>query len=116
MTLMSTLCRSCWPLRRKDDVPTLGNLWPRRDYVHVDDVADALMSLSVLKPGYHVYNVVHGRRNDRHEPPGDAWMAALDRRSRQDARWRRASCAESPQDSADTGWIARHSLTEVLAA
>lgn len=42
-------------------VATLGNLWPRRDYVHVADVADALVFLSERAPlGYSTYNVGTG--------------------------------------------------------
>jgi len=40
----------------------VGNTWPRRDYVHVDDVHDALWFLSNNAPlGFSAYNVGTGR-------------------------------------------------------
>jgi UDP-glucose 4-epimerase len=40
----------------------LGNTWPRRDYVHVDDVAEALQFLAEAAPvGASAYNVGTGR-------------------------------------------------------
>lgn len=39
----------------------VGNTWPRRDYVHVDDVADALNRLAVGPAGSVAYNVGTGR-------------------------------------------------------
>lgn len=39
-----------------------GNTWPLRDYVHVDDVADALRTFAVRAPhGYSEFNVCSGR-------------------------------------------------------
>ena len=102
--------------KRKDDVPSLGNLWPRRDYVHVDDVADALMSLSALKPGYHVYNVATGIGTSVMGLLAmlgwPHWSVDPDKMRVGDGH-----LVLSPHKiQADTGWIARHSITEVLAA
>lgn len=40
---------------------TLGNLWPQRDYIHVEDVADALIFLAQHAPvGHSTWNVGTG--------------------------------------------------------
>lgn len=38
----------------------LGNVWPKRDYIHVEDVTRALVGLVDGAPGLHVYNVATG--------------------------------------------------------
>lgn len=38
----------------------VGNLWPERDYVHVSDVARAILAVADLGPGLHTYNVGTG--------------------------------------------------------
>ena len=40
--------------------PQLGNLWPKRDYIFVGDVAEALKRAVRLEPGFHVMNVSTG--------------------------------------------------------
>ena len=40
----------------------LGNIWPRRDYVHVADVAAALSALASGPAEYAAVNVGYGRR------------------------------------------------------
>lgn len=97
------------------DVPAMGNLWPRRDYVHVDDVAEALAMLEQLPPGYHVYNVGTGL--------GTTVMALLTMsgcRYTLDPDKKRDNDGHLVLDVSKinerTGWIARHALSEVLAA
>lgn len=38
----------------------VGNLWPRRDYVHVTDVVRALLAMAALPAGVHALNVSTG--------------------------------------------------------
>jgi UDP-glucose 4-epimerase len=45
---------------RKGEVVPIGNLWPRRDYVFAQDVADALIALSVGPADWDVFNVGTG--------------------------------------------------------
>jgi UDP-glucose 4-epimerase len=45
---------------RRDEVVPIGNLWPRRDYVFGQDVADALIELSKGPAEWDVFNVGTG--------------------------------------------------------
>lgn len=56
-----------WPhvlpeiVRQRYGEVLLGNTWPKRDYVHVDDAADALMLLGAKAPvGFSAWNVGTG--------------------------------------------------------
>jgi nucleoside-diphosphate-sugar epimerase len=101
--------------RAAGETPALGNLWPRRDYVHVDDVADALLVLEALDPGYYVYNVGTGL--------GTTVMGLL---TLLGTPWTIDPAKQRDSDghlvldvdkiTRDTGWIARHAITEVFAA
>ncbi len=88
-TLMDQLWRS-EPLR-------VGNTWPKRDYVHVYDVAEALVRLARWRPGFWAYNVGTGVGTSvgpAHRP------ARLDRRRLRRARVRsRAACASTTATS-----------------
>jgi UDP-glucose 4-epimerase len=44
----------------RDEPLLIGNTWPKRDYVHVYDVAEAMMRLSRWRPGFWAYNVGTG--------------------------------------------------------
>jgi UDP-glucose 4-epimerase len=46
---------------QRGDTIKVGNTWPLRDYVHVNDVADALIELAGGGAGHVVYNVGTGR-------------------------------------------------------
>jgi UDP-glucose 4-epimerase len=45
---------------RQDEEIPIGNVWPRRDYVFAQDVADALIALSDGPPGWDRFNVGTG--------------------------------------------------------
>lgn len=45
---------------RKGERVPIGNLWPRRDYIFAQDVADALIRLSDGDPGWEVFNLGTG--------------------------------------------------------
>jgi UDP-glucose 4-epimerase len=45
---------------RSGDTIRVGNTWPKRDYVHVNDAADALIRLTAGPPGFAAYNVGTG--------------------------------------------------------
>lgn len=100
--------------RGSDEPPVLGNLWPQRDYVHVDDVADALVALVALEPGYHVYNVGTGIGMN-------VWdllkLMGYPQWSIDPAKMRENDghlVLAVRKITRDTGWVARHSLQEVL--
>lgn len=44
----------------RDEPLHVGNTWPKRDYVHVYDVAEALVRLARWRPGFWAYNVGTG--------------------------------------------------------
>ena len=48
-------------LKRKSAVITLGNLQPKRDFIYVDDVSDALSNLLAHKPKNIIYNLGTGK-------------------------------------------------------
>jgi UDP-glucose 4-epimerase len=100
--------------RGTDEPPILGNLWPRRDYVHVDDVADALVALSTLDPGYHVYNVGTGLGTTVWELLGllgwPQWSVDPAKMRDNDGHL----VLSVRKITTDTGWVSRHSLQEVL--
>lgn len=48
------------PIIMSGERPHLGNLWPKRDYIFVGDVVDALKRASHLEPGFHAINVSTG--------------------------------------------------------
>lgn len=48
-------------LKRKSEVITLGNLQPKRDFIYVDDVSDALSNLLAHKPKNIIYNLGTGK-------------------------------------------------------
>ena len=58
-TAIQTFCRQLALIEagRQDPVLWVGNLEPRRDYTHVDDVARALWALIQAAPGGTVYNM-----------------------------------------------------------
>jgi len=47
---------------KQGDVLRLGNISPKRDFIHVDDVAEGLYTLckADLSPGYHCFNLCSG--------------------------------------------------------
>ena len=102
--------------KANEDIPALGNLWPQRDYIHVDDVADALVTLSDLAPGYHVYNVGTGIGTTVMQLISllgwPSWTVDPDKMRDNDGHL----ILGVHKINHDTGWIARHSLQEVLAA
>lgn len=61
-TAIQTFCRQLALIEagRQDPVLWVGNLEPRRDYTHVDDVARALWALIQAAPGGTVYNMCSG--------------------------------------------------------
>jgi GDP-4-dehydro-6-deoxy-D-mannose reductase len=61
-TAIQTFCRQLALIEagRQDPVLWVGNLEPRRDYTHVDDVARALWALIQGAPGGSVYNMCSG--------------------------------------------------------
>lgn len=61
-TAIQTFCRQMALIEvgRQEPVILVGNLEPRRDYTHVDDVARALWALLQHAPGGTVYNMCSG--------------------------------------------------------
>ncbi len=61
-TAIQTFCRQLALIEagRQNPVLWVGNLEPRRDYTHVDDVARALWALIQAAPGGTVYNMCSG--------------------------------------------------------
>ena len=61
-TAIQTFCRQMALIEagRQDPIIQVGNLEPRRDYTHVDDVARALWALLQHAPGGTVYNMCSG--------------------------------------------------------
>jgi UDP-glucose 4-epimerase len=49
------------PIIMSGERPQLGNLWPKRDYIFVGDVVEALKRAAQLTPGFHAMNVSTGR-------------------------------------------------------
>ena len=62
-TAIQTFCRQMALIEagRQDPVILVGNVEPRRDYTHVDDVARALWALIQHAPGGNVYNMCSGQ-------------------------------------------------------
>ena len=62
-TAIQTFCRQMALIEagRQEPVIQVGNLEPRRDYTHVDDVARALWALIQVAPGGTVYNMCSGQ-------------------------------------------------------
>lgn len=62
-TAIQTFCRQMALIEagRQEPVIQVGNLEPRRDYTHVDDVARALWALIQVAPGGSVYNMCSGQ-------------------------------------------------------
>lgn len=48
-------------LKNKSEVIKLGNLQPKRDFIYIDDVSDALSNLLVQKPKDIIYNLGTGK-------------------------------------------------------
>jgi len=99
----------------------LGNLEPARDFIHVEDVRDALMRLaSDHESGYGVYNVGTGTEHTVREVV-EAVETALGEEItiQQDPERVRKSdrphlCADISRIEAETGWSPTTSLTEGL--
>ena len=104
---------------RAGEPVTVGNLWPKRDYVFVDDVVDALLALAEGSGGWSVHNVAKGR--------GDSVLDVL--RALQDIHGVDTAVHVDPacvrEDDghlvgdisrirASTGWSPRHSLRSGL--
>lgn len=62
-TAIQTFCRQMALIEagRQEPVILVGNVEPRRDYTHVDDVARALWALIQSAPGGNVYNMCSGQ-------------------------------------------------------
>lgn len=105
---------------RRGDTIKVGNTWPLRDYVHVNDVADALVELSGGDPGYVVYNVGTGRGTSVEELiTVMAELAGLPGRFEVDPARVRADDGHLVGDPsrlmAETGWRPRVELRDGLA-
>ncbi len=104
---------------RAGEPVTVGNLWPLRDYVFVEDVVDALLALGQGSAGWSVHNVAKGQ--------GDSVLDVLqalqdihgvDTAVRVDpARVREDDghlVGDISRIRASTGWFPRHSLRSGL--
>ena len=108
---------------RRGDTIKVGNTWPKRDYVHVNDAAAALLRLSAGPPGFAAYNVGTGIGTS---VTGliDALVAAAGLTG-QSARWEADATRVRADDghlvsdpsriTADTGWRPEVRLRDGLA-
>jgi UDP-glucose 4-epimerase len=105
---------------RRGETIKVGNTWPLRDYVHVDDVAHALAELAAGAPGHVVYNVGTGRGTSvRRLIEVLADVAGLPATFEVDQSRVRADDGHLVGDPArlvaDTGWRPRVELADGLA-
>jgi UDP-glucose 4-epimerase len=101
----------------------VGNTWPKRDYVHVNDAAAALVRLSAGPPGYAAYNVGTGIGTSVTRLIEDlvsvAGLSGQSARCEVDSARVRADDGHLVSDSsriiADTGWRPEVRLRDGLA-
>ena len=108
-------------LREGDRTLTLGNLTPKRDFVHVSDVADALVALSDGFDGsYRTFNVGTGTECSVREVVGyvggllgeDIEITQTERRTRKTDR--QHLCANVERIRTEIGWEPRLSFVDGL--
>jgi UDP-glucose 4-epimerase len=105
---------------RRGDMIKVGNTWPKRDYVHVNDAAAALLRLSAGPPGYAAYNVGTGIGTSVTSLIDDlVSVGGLSARYDQDPARVRADdghlVSDSSRITADTGWRPKVALREGLS-
>jgi UDP-glucose 4-epimerase len=108
---------------RRDETIKVGNTWPKRDYVHVNDAAAALLRLSDGPPGYAAYNVGTGIGTSVTQLIDE--LVAVAGLSGRSARWEVDSArvraddghlvSDSSRIGADTGWRPEVGLRDGLA-
>lgn len=97
----------------------LGNTWPRRDYVHVDDVADALQFLAEHAPaGASAWNVGTGRGTSVAELVVAVYRAG-GRALNLEPSWSRTRTDDGhlvadPTSLGKLGWAASRSLDDAI--
>jgi UDP-glucose 4-epimerase len=114
--VMPALMEQIWrsePLR-------VGNTWPKRDYVHVYDVAEALVRLARWRPGFWAYNVGTGVGTSVGQLIGRlAWIAGVSGVHESDPALMRVDDGHLVSDPSriitSTGWRPRIELTDGLA-
>ncbi|MFH5800273.1 NAD-dependent epimerase/dehydratase family protein [Haladaptatus sp. CMAA 1911] len=108
-------------LREGDRTLTLGNLTPKRDFVHVSDVADALVALADGFDGsYRAFNVGTGTECSVREVVGyigglvgeDIEITQTERRTRKTDR--QHLCANVDRIRTEIGWEPRYSFVDGL--
>lgn len=104
----------------RDEPLRVGNTWPRRDYVHVYDVADAMLRLSKWRPGFWAYNVGTGVGTSVGQLIGRlAWIAGKSGVHESDPARMRTDDGHLVSDPSrlitSTGWRPRVELTDGLA-
>lgn len=105
---------------RRGDTIKVGNTWPKRDYVHVNDAAAALLRLADGPPGFAAYNVGTGIGTTVTRLIDDlVSVAGLAARCEVDEARVRADdghlVGDSARITADTGWRPEVSLRDGLA-
>jgi UDP-glucose 4-epimerase len=105
---------------RRGDTIKVGNTWPKRDYVHVNDAAAALVRLAAGPPGFAAYNVGTGIGTTVTSLVEDlVSVAGLSARCEVDAARIRADdghlVGDSARLTADTGWRPEVKLRDGLA-
>lgn len=114
-----------WPhalpeiIRQRNETVRLGNDWPQRDYVHADDVADALQFLGAHAPlGFSAWNVGTGIGTSVRELVERVAERARRPISVETAPGRIRSddghLVCDPTSLALLGWKAKHTLTEAI--
>ncbi len=98
-------------------VATLGNVWPKRDYIHVADVAEALVFLSERAPiGYSKFNVGTGSGTTVRELFGlvcDELGAGIAYEA-DSGRTDDGDLVSDPSALASLGWRARRTLRQAV--
>lgn len=122
-TAIQTFCRQLALIEagRQDPVLWVGNLEPRRDYTHVDDVARALWALIQAAPGGNVYNMCSGvatRIGDIVDMAVAQTQVAVEVRV-DEARLRPVDepilCGDNRRLRAVTGWQPRITMEQTVA-